>query len=141
MGTSLDVVDDADLDSIVEALDRPRDTLRDISVALAEESINLVREGFAGTHAPDGSGWAPRKSGAGKVLHGPTGALRTSWNRGSATATGFAVRSAVGYAAYHQSGTRHMPARKMVPDDGELPSAWESRYDEVTEEILDGLLG
>ena len=129
-----------DLVELERALSQSRNILTTISVNLAEETINLVSEGFESAADPYGSGWAPTIRGN-KPLHGPSGNLRTSWNRLFANADGWAVGSGVAYARFHQSGTSRFVSRKMVPDDGDLPGPWEERFDEVTLDILEDMIG
>lgn len=139
MGARFTIRDDSDFDNLEAALSSPNTILREIAQNLAEESINLVREGFDGASDPYGGGWAATRRGN-KPLHGPTGALRTSYSIRSAGSRGFVIGSGVGYANYHQRGTSRMVARKMVPDD-DIPGAWRAAYDDVAEDILEDHLG
>jgi len=132
-------IDDAGLERLRQRLEGGTEGLRStICANLAEETINLVREGFADTTDPYGSGWAGTKRGN-RPLHGPSGVLRNAWSPHS-SAGGFGASSGVGYAGFHQQGTSRFVARKMVPDD-DIPAAWSARYDEVVEELLDEFFG
>lgn len=125
------------LGDIIDKLEGADGLLDDIADSLAEETVNLVREGFGKATDPYGSAWKATKKGN-KPLHGRSGNLRTAW---SARAGGgrFGVKSGVGYSVFHQDGAPRagIDPRKMVPDDGDIPPKWEKRFDEVTEEILE----
>lgn len=140
MGATLIIRDD-DMVQLARALDDVDGLFEDIARNVAEEAINLVREGFAGQQDPYGSAWAPRKSGGGSAILVRTGSMRNSWNITELGPGGFTMAAGVDYAGYHQSGTRKMVARKMVPNEGDLPGNWEARFDDVTQEILDAHFG
>lgn len=131
-------INDADITRLERQLRATPSLLDHVSANLAEESINLVREGFDGSHDPYGAAWQPRKSdGGGRALLVRTGAMRNSVNVAYAHRRGFGIRAGVGYATYHQQGTGRMPARKIMPDQGTLPAGWRARYDEVVDEVFD----
>lgn len=96
---------------------------------VAEEVIELVREGFERESDPYGAKWAGLKSRSGRILQ-DTGGLRTSFHRKSLSDTETTVGAGKSYARYHQDGTKRMPARKMVPD-GDIPGEWRSRINEI----------
>ena len=129
---------------------------------LAEEVLDLIKEGFATESAPDGSGWAP-KVGGGRILAGPTGNLKGGWHLKALSGDALTVGPSVWYAAVHQGGATvtaknpsgylrfqiggrwarkrqvEIPARPMVPD-GSLPSRWQQQLQEAAEEMLAELL-
>lgn len=70
----------------------------------AAAALKLVADEFRGSHAPDGTPWKDLESRKGKPLL-DTGRLRASFSV-EPTADGFRIGSAVGYAGYHQRGTR-----------------------------------
>ena len=96
---------------------------------VAEEVIELVREGFERESDPYGAKWASLKTRSGRILQ-DTGGLRSSFHRNQLSATQDTVGAGKDYARYHQSGTSRMPARKMVPD-GDIPGEWRSRINEI----------
>lgn len=106
---------------------------RKLAVNLAEECVELVREGFEAEADPYGKAWAPTQRG-GRILQ-DTGRMRSSVNR-TVTESTVKVSVPVEYAGFHQGGTSRMPARKVVPDEGDLPPRWEARLDEVAEDLL-----
>lgn len=96
---------------------------------VAEEVIELVREGFERESDPYGAKWAGLKSRSGRILQ-DTGGLRSSFHRKALSETSTTVGAGKSYARYHQDGTKRMPARKMVPD-GDIPGEWRSRINEI----------
>jgi len=115
-------------------LSETRPLLQSISKNLAEETLELVRQGFENEADPYGGAWEPLKSREGAILQ-DTGRLRNSWHTVTTSDRGFVVGPAVDYAVFHQTGTSRMPARPMVPDDG-LPDEWKRRFSEITNQIL-----
>lgn len=137
-----------------------------VSVNLAEEAVNLVREGFATETDPYGKTWPKPLLRNGQALS-DTGRLRNSWHATSVTRRGFRVAPSVTYAVFHQDGTgiygpkgrkieptkakalklgksglyaksvKGAPQRKMVPDDGKLPDSWRNALNEAALEILE----
>lgn len=75
-----------------------------VSMQLSEETIELIRQGFAEETDPYGKPWAPLVLRSGRALS-DTGGLRSSWHRTQLSAGGFSVASSKTYAAYHQNGT------------------------------------
>jgi phage gpG-like protein len=98
------------------------DARRAVLENVAEEAIDLIREGFSKESDPYGTRWAPLKYRSGRILQ-DTGRLRNSWHRRSLSASRVVIGTAVTYAAYHQSGTRRMRQRAMVPFRG-MPAPW-----------------
>lgn len=88
--------------------------MRVVSANLAEETIELIREGFESSTDPYGSRWAPLKVRSGQPLR-DKGGLQSSWHRRFLTAQGFVVASGKDYAAYHQGGTGiHGPKKQRI---------------------------
>lgn len=44
--------------------------------------------------------------------------------------------SQIPYAKWHQEGTATMPARKIVPEGGEMPAGWTAEMDAAAEEAM-----
>lgn len=107
--------------------------MQGLSRNLAEETVELVREGFDKERDPFGKRWAKLKYRSGRILQ-DTGRLRI-FKPGSVTAKGFTVSSGAPYGRYHQGGTRRIPARKMVPDSG-LPARWRTALVRVAKAYL-----
>jgi phage gpG-like protein len=112
------------------------DVLDDVAANMAEETLELIREGFEKEQDPDGKRWAPLKSREGRILQ-DTGVMRNSFHRKMVGRDGFTVGPSVDYATYHQTGTdRGLPVRRMVPD-GDLPSKWRARLIDIANEVLE----
>ena len=139
MGTGI-TGDFAGLRAIAEKLAAMPDARPDLAEAIGEEALDLVQEGFGDSTDPYGSRWADKADGSACNLVGPTGNLRRGWHRKSVSADQVTIGPSVFYASYHQSGTRRMPARRMVPDDGDIPAGWEKTITEAAEEMLRELL-
>lgn len=129
--------DTSELRKLIAALNRPEKALQLVARAMAEEAIELTREGFSKESDPDGKGWAPTQRG-GRILQ-DTGRLRNSFRVMRVNARGFQIGTTVEYSGYHQSGTRRMPARKQLPDAGKIPRTWRSRLEEAAEDAFDAL--
>lgn len=100
---------------------------------VGEELIELVREGFERQADPYGAPWAPLKRRSGRILQ-DTGRLRMFFVRQKGERM-VRVGTPAFYGRFHQTGTKHMPARKMVPD-GALPGAWSSRVNAIVERVI-----
>jgi phage gpG-like protein len=88
---------------------------------------------------PYGRAWLPLQARRGRRVGGrpllDTGRLRSSWFA-AATATGIVVRTNVGYAGYHQWGTRRIPARPMLPVGRDVGPFWRRAFEGVLEQEL-----
>ena len=154
----------AELDRWADKVAQVPDTLVTLNEQLAEETLSLIREGFATSTDPYGNKWDPLVLRAGQPLR-DTGALQASWHRKSVSRTGFSVASSRNYAPYHQGGTglygprkqkivpirakalklpggiyldssKGSPPRKMVPDGEPLPDTWVRAYVECAHEVF-----
>lgn len=129
-----------DLGRLVDALDdfaehAPGRVLR----ALACAGDDLVREGFDRSRAPSGQPWRPlaRSRPRGRPGRRPlvdTGTLR-AWASHAMVQGAAATWDAPLYGAFHQFGTRTIPARPFLPP-GRLPRVWEIRLAFAAEEAL-----
>lgn len=100
---------------------------------MAEEAVDLVKQTFENEADPYGAKWARLKYRSGRILQ-KTGGLKSSVNVAT-SGRGFTVSIARSYGAYHQTGTRRMPRRAMLPFRG-MPLAWKSAFAEVAEERI-----
>jgi hypothetical protein len=133
-------------DSIAE-LQRVADSLAELSTvparaaAAAADSINgLLAEQFAGSHDPSGEAWAEllestvkRKGGDTRILI-RTGAAEAETRARPTAGAGIEITTK-DYMSYHQTGTGHMVARKVLPEDG-LPEEWEDAIDSAVEDAF-----
>lgn len=114
-----------DLQAIARLLANPTQPLREIG----EHLINRIDDTFRKQEDPYGSKWAPlsaatikakrKRGGIQKILQ-DTGRMRATANyrvTGSKLVVGLSDRK----AAFHQYGTRRMPARPILPDRGLPP--------------------
>lgn len=110
-----------------------RQTLMDIGQTVASRAMLAFRHP---KFRP--SPWAPRKSGGKWPLLIKSGSLRQSigWKlQGSDTVV---VGTDKKYAGYHQTGTKHMPARPFMPVDksGNLTPQMMRKINRISEEAL-----
>ncbi len=157
--------DFAALDRFREKVEAAPAALVTVNEQLAEETVELIREGFDNSTDPYGDPWEELVLREGRPLE-DTGGLKAAWFRERADATGFSVANAKSYAGYHQRGTgiygprgarikpvrakvlklgktgrvarsvRGAPKRMMVPENGRLPERWKERYRETAQEVL-----
>jgi len=116
-----------------------------VSEQLAEESLNFAREGFDKSRDPYGAKWKSRKrttrKNSGKALLVASGVMRKSLNV-AANAAGFVLGFAQSYATFHQSGTKRMVQRMLVPTAAKgLPSKWAREFKAVVQDVFEELLG
>lgn len=116
-----------------ERLDDPEPALRLVSASLAQETLNLIRDGFREQIDPYGKIWQPKKRADGRgTLSGKTSRLKTGWFATDVSADGFTISTPVAYALPHQeprinpeTGELKRPRRMMIPDaDLGLSEAW-----------------
>jgi phage gpG-like protein len=101
---------------------------------LAAEALGRVHYAFAASRAPGGAAWARLRYRAGRPLV-LTGRLFGSL-RSRVTTTGVAVSTSRPYAAFHQFGTRRVPARPFFPAEGELPPPWREAFERVVDAAI-----
>jgi phage gpG-like protein len=119
------------------AIETSPQVLDSISRNLAEETVGLIKDGFRREADPYGGRWKPKKIADGrKVLSGKTSRLKGGWHVASADRRGFVVAPAVDYATYHQSGTRKMAARPMLPDGRGIPDSWQDAWEGIISDVL-----
>lgn len=128
------VGDDAALRRLVSSLETAGRVPRDARAQIAAIALARVRAGFDDSADPTGLAWAALLYRRGRPLV-LTGRLRGSW-RARASVGAVVVETSVPYATYHQTGTRFMAARRMLPRDGTLPEAWRAAFSRVIESAL-----
>ncbi len=112
-----------------------------IAKEVAEGISALVADEFAGSHDPYGKPWKPllpqtvrRKGGDTRILR-RTDAMSSGITVKPTAGSGIAIdvgNTSTPYGEYHQSGTKHMVARKILPDGSSLPKAWEAVIEEAS---------
>ena len=101
-----------------------------ISKPISEELNKLIKTQFAQGQDPYGKSWAPlmpqtsKKKGNSNILIN-TGKLAASTEAVPMSGAGIELRS-IDYGQFHQSGTRYMVARQILPGGDELPLAWQA---------------
>lgn len=127
----------------------PRDAVKAVGDALADDVESLILLGFEESKAPDGSAWAPLKSREGQPLRltsgsGLMGSINSRFGGGYVRAG-----TPKPYGVYHQSseprakaesGDVILPRRPFLPDDGEVPAPWQSVLEESADEALDKVM-
>jgi hypothetical protein len=134
------------LDAWNALLDNGEAFLEATSAAMAEETIELIKQGFRDETDPYKKRWKAKKRADGrKVLSGRTSRLKGGWHRQRADEGGFVVAPSVDYAAPHQSpktgkdGQLKRPRRMMVPaSELGLPPAWARRYERTAQSAFKG---
>lgn len=93
-----------DLERLRLVLEQPEQILELVSKSLAEETINLIKDGFRAETDPYGQRWEPKQKPDGrKTLSGQTGRLKTGWKVTNRTQDEIRVSPSVEYAEYHQN--------------------------------------
>lgn len=106
---------------------------------IAEETIRLVQDGFYSETDPYGKAWAPTKKKSGRILEQFGTLLRSI--RSEVREEVFRIIMA-DYGGVHQVGTKHIPQRMIVPDEGKgLPEKWEQAYEIATEKVINRIFG
>ncbi|MGW8285757.1 MAG: hypothetical protein ACWGPR_08565 [Candidatus Deferrimicrobiaceae bacterium] len=114
------------------------------SKAMAEETVDLIKDGYRTETDPSGQKWADKQRQDGrKVLSGKTSRLKGGWHVDGASAAGYEVSASVDYALPHQrprkgrNGRLKRPQRKQIPEaaDG-LPSKWADALEETAGDVV-----
>lgn len=128
----------AQLAKLVSNLETVGEKGADAVAAKLEAAINgVIQAEYDQGRGPDGSTWASKADGAASHLQ-KTGAMRSGTQvvRGVKGVTVTVPKP----GGFHQSGTKRMPARPLVPEGEPLPSSWaKAAEDAAREAILDGL--
>ena len=129
-----------ELDRVIGSLERMQDGELQAAIVAdtAEEFLDFVKEGFTSSTDPYGWGWAELKYRDGMPL-------RDNGHLGSGftvvvSGTAFTISNPVPYGVHHQFGAplANIPARPMLPFDGEMPEQWEDAAREIASEVLKG---
>lgn len=111
-------------------------------VALASRVRDLIEEGFIRETDPTFHKWAPRKDTKTHPILTKSGAMRRGFQidlRGALIVTSNVVSDrGRPYPLFHQTGTKNMPARRVVPVKG-LPSHWKADFDRTARAALERL--
>jgi phage gpG-like protein len=156
--------DIAKLDKWAKRLREVPKVMDGLSEQLAEETIDLIKDGFEKSRDPYGKKWAPLKLRDGRPLE-DNGGLKGSWFKKYARRDGFKVANGKSYAIIQHAGSgiygpkkepivpkkakalrlgkygfaksvKGTVARPMVPYKKRLPKKWLQAYQEVAEDFL-----
>lgn len=117
---------------------------------VAEEALDLVKEGFAKQTDPYGDRWKEKKVDDGRsILVGKTTRLRLGWHTVKKGNGKWTVAPSVEYAAAHQDpqprarwGGKKLPQRMMIPSRKRgLPPEWQKRMDEAMSDVFEAHFG
>lgn len=108
------------LEALQKVLANP-DGIRDlVSSSLAEECINLVKDGFRTETDPYGRKWAPKQKPDGrKTLSGKTSRLKNLWHRKRVSRDEIVIAPGVDYAVYHQDP---LPKERLTAEESQQRS-------------------
>jgi phage gpG-like protein len=108
-----------------------------IRVEVSHTIEGLVAEGFAQERSPARERWAPRvpPTGTWPILD-LSGRGKKAF-RVRVTGKSIEIENTTPYMGYHQTGTRNMVARKMLPDRA-LPPQWRAAIDRTARRVLKG---
>ena len=158
------IFDDRELGELIAKLGLLEgEGMRELGRNLAEEAVELVKQGFEDERDPYGNEWPALTCRNGQILR-DTGAMLGSLHVASADETQATIAMGVWYAVVHQTGKtivpkfakrlRFMafgvpvfaksvtiPPRPFFPREGELPGDWERSFDEVADEWFESLCG
>ena len=105
-------------------------TRQDLYNLAGRDVAELVQTGFSEEHDPNGDPWQPSRAAQreGRKTLRKTGALQDGirWKADSRRLVIQTTGSANAYAAYHQGGTRRLPARQFLPES-EIPLPYERK--------------
>ena len=160
--------DFAKLERFAGRVNKVPDSLITVNEQLAEETIELIREGIAKSRNPYGKKFLPLVLRVGGTPLRDSGGMANSWNLREATRERFVVANGKSYAIFHQRGTgiygprkkrivpvnaralrlpggiyrssvAGTPKRLQVPLPGRLPKVWRERYVDTATEVLEEL--
>jgi hypothetical protein len=123
-------------------------TLAELSVVPSQAAksastkiAKLIQEQFDRGEDSYGDGWANLAATTlARGRHPPpltdTGALRNSITVYPTKGAGIEIAVGMDYGRFHQTGTQFMPARKILPDKGELPQEWEDAIEKSVSDAM-----
>lgn len=112
--------------------------------ARAAEAIGkLIDEEFQQGQDAYGDGWADLSASTLRKGRTPppltdTGKLRDAVRVRPLRGSGIEITAITPYSGFHQSGTRNMPSRPILPDGTELPDSWQDAIDSAYKAALKG---
>jgi hypothetical protein len=123
--------------TLAELDDIPSRIAGEVADGINEE----IRQQFDSGTDPYGAPWGPllpqtvrRKGGDRRILR-RADALSVETVARPTAGAGVEI-SSVDYGGRHQGGTKHMIARPILPDEGELPESWQEVIEKATEKAF-----
>jgi hypothetical protein len=100
----------------------------EVSEQMANRTLGFIAQEFEQERDPFNRRWSPKKRPDGrKILRGETNRL-IQWRKTYVNQHGFKLSTPAPYFRYHQTGTRRMVARKILPTGTRLPAVWSSEF-------------
>jgi phage gpG-like protein len=94
------------IEALRKILENPDAIMDLVATSVAEEAIDLIKDGFRKESDPYGRKWAAKKFPDGrKVLSGKTSRLKNGWKVTRKSSEEIVISPSVDYAAHHQDGT------------------------------------
>lgn len=126
------------MDRMMQHLERLKRLPQEAAPAVADAINGLLSEQFAGSHDPHGKAWAEHAEstidrwGEHAILM-LTGNLEAN-TRAVPGTRGVDIKSAP-VGRFHQTGTRRMPARPILPYQSKLPPTWLAAIKRAVSEV------
>jgi hypothetical protein len=127
------------LDELVAKLERLATKGYDDAKAEAERAVqSIVDAQYQAGIGPSGEPWADKVDGTASFLRKSGEMARESKAIRGVSGIDVKIPSPGGF---HQSGTKKMQARPLVPDEGTLPTSWEQPIEEAVTRVLSKAIG
>jgi hypothetical protein len=101
----------AAIDDMIARIRGLPDAIKAAAPSLAEAAKGVLDENIAASRGPDGTAWKPKKEGGAPLAH----AANALSSRASGTVLLLELR---GPEVWHHFGTKHVPARPILPSTG-----------------------
>lgn len=101
--------------------------------------MEMMKKGFRDQKNPYGESWEKLSDG---TKFDKTGAIQKSF-KSTSTPTSAKIESNLDFAIYHQTGTKRLPQRKMLPDGeggGLEGSTWQKPMHEVLSKVVERIM-
>jgi len=112
-----------------------------VAKAAAAIIAQRIAEQFDNGADPYGRSWSPlRPATLAKGRRPPpltdSGTMRSSVRVVPLRGAGIEITIGAPYAHFHQTGTKHMVERSILPDGSELPEEWDDAIEQATTEAV-----
>lgn len=116
-----------------------RNLTRRLMEAEAGVMKEMLKKGFKDQVDPYGKKWEKNSDGS---KFDRTGAIQKSFNT-SYTENSAKIESDLDFAIYHQTGTKRLPQRRMIPDNdggGLEHSTWQKPMHDVLSKVIERIM-